>query len=123
MALTDDKKAAIIAAVRAGGSVSSVARELGVGKATVSRIKNELPATELEQIGTVKQNNLEALIARYLEANLTTLITHAEMARDPNWFKKQNASDIAVFDGVMSDKTIRILEAAAAAQSVEGEVL
>ena len=169
--LTDEKRAQVIASLAAGNGVGEVSRQLGVPKATVSRLKNEtmpkvlrdsrerVPTVEtppidndeededalidaeferqhqreqladecemdpgtlatLEQVGTQKKP-LFQLVSDLLEENLLTLTAHARMARDPKWFARQGAEAMGVFDGVMSDKTIRILEAAAAAQPLD----
>jgi DNA-binding transcriptional ArsR family regulator len=72
----------------------------------------------LEQVGTQKKS-LHQLVADLLTENLLTLAAHAKMSRDPKWFARQGAEAMGIFDGVMSDKTIRILEAAAAAQPLD----
>ena len=139
--LSDETKAQVLAALAAGGGVGEVSRQTGVPKGTVSRLKNELApqvlaqsiseqsavvAPQLEQsrasvgtVGTVGTPPLYTLVAELLNENLMTLATHARMARAPEWFTKQDAHGIAAYDGGLADKTIRILEAAAAAQSLE----
>lgn len=86
----------------------------------------EVSQGELVQVGTpvgtqknTAPNPLYALVSTLVSENLQTLIAHAQMARQPHWFEKQNADSIGVFDGIMADKTTRILEAAAAAQPLE----
>ena len=117
--IADDKRAAITAAILAGGSVTSVAEQFDVGKATVSEIKNGLAMEQLEQIRTEKKERIEDLIAGYLRENLRTLAAQSIHARDPHWMDKQGAEAFAILHGVMADKAIRILEAAAAAQPLE----
>jgi transposase-like protein len=113
----DEKtRAKVAAALLSGSGVSAVSRDLGVPKTTVSRIKNGLAAEQLEQIGTEKKERLEDLIAGYLSENFQTLSAQAIHARDKDWLRIQGAESLAILHGVMADKAIRILEAAAAAQ-------
>ncbi len=69
-------------------------------------------------VGTQKKS-VEQLVAELLTANLETLTAQAIIFRDSAWLKSQPAGEVAVLYGVMADKTIRILEAAAAAQPLE----
>jgi transposase-like protein len=102
-----DQKAAVIAALLAGQSVNSVAREYMLPKSTVSRWKNE---PTVPNDGTQKKAVGE-LVLDYLRANLAALRTQTVMFSNMDWLAKQNAADIAVLHGVMTDKAIRLLEA------------
>lgn len=115
-ALPNDIKAKVTAALLAGGGVNAVSRDLGVPKATVSRIKNGLASEQLEHIETVKKTGIQELIVNYLSANLAALEAQANHSTKPEWLSKQSADQLAILHGVMADKAIRILEAAAAAE-------
>jgi transposase-like protein len=118
---TDEVRAQVIAALLAGQGVSEVARAYKVPKATVSRIKNELTPKQLEQIGTEKRERIGDLIEGHLSESLKAAATIARKTNDDAWLTKQNAADIAVFYGVLTDKAVRILEAAESAREPEGE--
>jgi hypothetical protein len=110
----DEIKATVLAAMMAGQSLNSVAREYKIPKSTLSRWKNEtvpLNGTQKRSIGE--------LIESYLRANLETLQTQAEFFADEEWLVKQDASSLAVLHGVMTDKAIRLLEAMS--KNAEGE--
>ena len=103
---SDETKAAVMAALLAGQSIGSIAREYNLPKSTISRWKN----SDVPQNGTQKKQ-ISDLIVDYLRANLEALREQAVMFSDRQWLAKQTASDVAVLHGVMTDKAIRLLEA------------
>lgn len=105
----DEVKAAVLAALLAGQSINSVAREYNIPPGTISNWKNR-PGVPLNGI----QKRSEAigdLLVHYLRTNLTTLEKQAEFFGDEDWLRQQSASDAAVLHGVMTDKSVRLLEA------------
>lgn len=101
-----EAKAAVVAALLSGQSIDQVANEYHIPRSTVGRWKKEgIPAS-----GTQKKE-IGDLILEYLEANLITLKKQMVMFGNTEWLAKQNAADIAVLHGVMTDKAIRLLEA------------
>lgn len=107
---TNETKAAVMAALLSGQSVSSVADEYGIPRGTVagwsSKARKEaplLPNTKKEEIGD--------LIVGYLHANLKALESQSQVFANQEWLKKQSASELAVLHGVMTDKAVRLLEA------------
>ena len=102
-----DQKAAVLAALLAGQSVNSVAREYKLPKSTVSRWKNEPVVPD----GGTQKKEVGELVLDYLRSNLEALRAQTVMFSDMAWLAKQNAADIAVLHGVMTDKAIRLLEA------------
>lgn len=104
----DETKAAVMAALLAGQSINSVAREYKIPKSTVSRWKNGGVPTS----GTQKKE-IGDLIMAYLTTTLETLAVQARIFQNEDWLKKQNAADVAVLHGVQTDKSIRLLEAIA----------
>ncbi len=105
----DEEKAAVKAALLAGQSVSSVAKEYKIPKGTVSNWKNR------PKSGTQKsQENIGELIVNLLASELNVLENMVHTFSNPKWLEKQNASDAAVLYGVIQDKAIRKLEAMSA---------
>jgi transposase-like protein len=110
----EETKGAVMAALLAGQSVSSVAKEYNIPKGTVSGWRKQ--AREFVAGGRAgsdpkKGERVGDLLIEYLEANLITLKQQVEAFGDPVWLKKQTASDAAVLHGVMTDKAVRLLEA------------
>lgn len=109
-----ETKAAIMAALLAGQSVSSIAKEYEIPKGTVSNWKREAYRElepEVQSERTQKKARIGELLLEYLEANLKALKAQAEQFADARWLSKQQADEAAVLHGVMTDKAIRLLEA------------
>lgn len=104
---SEETKAAVMAALLTGQSISQVAREYNIPKGTVSNWKNRHKGPK---DGTQKKEIGDLLLA-YLKANLEALTAQVQVFKDPVWLKAQVASDVAVLHGVMTDKAIRLLEA------------
>jgi transposase-like protein len=107
-----ETKAAVIAALLAGQGVNEVATRYKVDKAVVSRWRQALPAQELQQVATEKKERLVDLIENHLKASLHGAAKIAGQAHDDAWRSKQSAENLAVFYGVLSDKSIRLVEIA-----------
>lgn len=115
---SDELRAAVMAALMTGQSVSSVAREYKVPKGTVSSWKNRshdlvIAATVADPKSADVKNGIGVLLLDYLQAALRTLRVQVEVFGDRDWLRKQPASEVAVLHGVITDKTIRLLESIA----------
>jgi hypothetical protein len=109
---TPEEKAAVLAALMSGQSVSAAAREFHVSRPTVRRWRLEAGISDvLPVVNQKKREELGVLVADLLRTILTTLRIQAEQCSDPAWIKLQPASELAVFFGVLADKGFRILEA------------
>lgn len=105
-------KAAVMAALMTGQSVSSIAKEYSIPKGTVSGWKE---VTETlggsEGVATQKRELIGDLLFDYLVANLKSLKIQAEHFGDKKWLERQSADALAVLHGVTVDKAVRLLEA------------
>lgn len=120
-AATDPQsKAAVMAALLTGQSISSVAREYKISKSTASLWKRE--AFE-RSVGSApkKGGETEDLLFEYLNANLKSLCLQVEHFGDKAWLQTQDAAGLAVLHGVQTDKAIRLLEALNAGGQAEPE--
>lgn len=104
---TPETKAAVMAALLAGQSVSAVAKEYALPKGTVSAWKKRLPAGDSPE----QKREIGDLLLEYLRTNLTTLKAQSETFADKKWLNKQGASELGVLHGILADKTVRLLEA------------
>ena len=106
-------KAAVVAALLEGQAASKVASDYHLPEGTVkawgSRMRNG--ASELRSVTTEKRDEIGALLIEYLHENLSTLKAQAIVFRDPVWLAKQDAAHAAVLHGVLTDKSVRLLEA------------
>src|SRR5512139_1184725 len=106
MAHSPETKAAVMAALLAGQSISQVVQEYQLPETTVKRWR-----AEGDQNMVPKKEIIGELLIGYLAVNLETLRKQAEFFSDTKWLNRQDASSVAVLHGVMTDKAIRLLEA------------
>ena len=109
---SEETKAAVMAALLSGQSVSQIAKDYDIPKGTVSGWKRK--SVEVAEVTTQKKERIGELLVSYLSTSLETLEAQARMFKNEEWLKKQNAADVAVLHGVCADKAIRLLEALAA---------
>lgn len=106
-----ETKAAAMAALLTGQSISAVADEYKIPRGTVAswrRVAKTAPMYEADQ---PQKREVGDLLLDYLRANLQALRAQAEVFSDRHWLAQQDASELAVLHGVMTDKAIRLMEA------------
>ena len=106
-----DTKAQAKALLLAGESVMEVSRQLELPNQTVSDIKASLTDKEFGILRAKKGSLIEELVTDYLAANLRALRAQAEIAGERAYIQKQPAGELSLLHGVMSDKSVRLLEA------------
>jgi hypothetical protein len=108
-----ETKAAVIAALLAGQGVAQTAAEFKLSEATV-RTWRDRDVHALRQAQNLVQEKPE-LGERLFHLVDAYMVAAQEMVKrvseDAEWTKRQDASGLAVFLGVLTDKVIRILEA------------
>lgn len=108
-------KAAVMAALLAGQSVSSVAKQYNLPKGTVSDWRRQSKTMGVGSHPTQKRDEtLQSIgdaLAELLLTEIQTLIIISRESRNPAWIKIQTADALAVFTGVKHDKVIRMIEA------------
>lgn len=109
---SDETKAAVMAALLTGQSVSSVAKEYKIPPGTVSSWKNRNLKEHIESMQENASEKTGILLIDHLHQNIRTLTAVNKFVEsNDEWKMKQSASDLAVFTGVLSDKTFRLIEA------------
>lgn len=109
-----ETKAAVMAALLTGQSISEVARQFKLDRKTVRTWKERagiVDSPESPLVPQEKKIELGDLIVGYLTEIITTLTAQARTFRDEQWVKGQDASEVAVLHGVLADKALRILSA------------
>lgn len=114
-----ETKAAALAALLEGQSVSAVAREYKIPKGTVSAWKQRKVAalqssaseTAAAASDATQKDAIGTLLLDLVAANLKGLIAAAGVMQDEAWLRKQSASELGVFLGITHDKVVRMLEA------------
>ena len=118
---SDQTRAHALAALLEGQGVSEVARRYKLPESTVRDIKKSISSQEFAEVRAKKQDSLAELIERHLHASLKAATELASQASDANWRYKQDADKLGVLYGILTDKAVRILEAAEQAESAEEE--
>jgi len=116
----DETRAAVVADLLAGDSVTATAAAHGLPESTV-RTWGQDSGIDFAELRAEKKEALVELISAYLCENLRTLRAQSIFFRSPTWLFRQPAGELAVLHGVMADKALRILEAAAAAEPLPGD--
>lgn len=107
-------KAAVMAALLTGQSVSTVANEYKIPASTIRSWKSRQEnGSSVATVATQKKEEIGDLLLAYLQTMLGTLRVQAEHFGDKVWLEKQGANELAVLHGVSTDKAIRLLEALA----------
>lgn len=112
-----DTKAAVMAALLTGQAVSKVAEEYDIPEGTVKGWKSKAKEALGADVPTQKKEEIGALLLEYVRENLQTLQEQTVGTfRNTKWLEQQTAADLAVLHGVLTDKTVRLLEAMAGAE-------
>ena len=104
-----------MAALLSGQGVNEVARQYNIDKSLVSRWRAKIPQQTLQQLATKRTDEFSELLTHCLRESLKTIAFQLCFMRTTDWLKSQEASALAVLLGVITDKAIRLLEAAQAA--------
>lgn len=118
---TDEKKAEALAALMEGQGVSEVAKRYKLPHSTVSGLKKTIGSKEFDEVRRKKETELASLIEGHLHASLQAASNIARQTNNESWLNKQDADKLGVFYGIVTDKAVRILEAAEQAQSTDDE--
>lgn len=106
---SEETKAAALAALLEGQSQAFVSREYKIPKSTLRGWKKAYDEQGGEK--SAPKKDVGTLILEYLQTNLETLKAQAEFFKDESWLRKQDAASVATLHGVMTDKSVRLLEA------------
>lgn len=119
--LEPEVKASIQAAILQGKKNIEIAQELRVSVSSVCRVKATLSPDLLERLKEEEFETITGLITQQLTSSLEATIEIAEQCKDANWRGNQKANELGVLYGVLSDKTVRLLEASENAARAEAE--
>jgi hypothetical protein len=104
-------KTRVVALLLLGESVAHIHRQTRVAESTIREWRDALTDEQIAEIRANRGGIVADLLFDYLQENLRTLSAIARKTADPKWLEKQEADKLAVLYGVMSDKSIRVLEA------------
>jgi transposase-like protein len=107
-------RAAVIAALMAGQSVSQVAKAYKLPKGTVSNWKNrKADGVRADETQKADGSSIGDLLVQLVRENLKGLIAVSSLLQDAAWLRTQGAAEIGTLAGITHDKTTRMLEALA----------
>lgn len=104
-------KAAIMAALLTGQSLSQLAKEYKIPKSTIANWSAEAHAFGTVPNGNGVRERIGLLLTGYLEETLVTLIAQQKAFRHEEWLYKQSAAEVATLHGISVDKAVRLFEA------------
>ena len=113
----EEVKAACLAALLTGQSVTETAKQYNLKIQTVSRWNVE------SRNNGKKSETIDELIEKLLISSFRTLLAQQEVLSDVEYLRTQSLSENAVAHGIVYDKTIRILEAAERANELYAQRL
>ena len=114
---SDETRAQALAALLEGQGVSEVARKYKLPESTVRDIKKSIDSDEFAKVRAKKEDSIAELIEGHLSASLKAAANIARQTENDVWLTKQDADKLGVFYGIITDKAVRILEAAEASGS------
>jgi hypothetical protein len=88
-----------------------IAEAEGCSYSSVMRAKAKIPADVLERMSAEQVEVISDLIMQQLESGIEASIEIAEQVKDDEWRFAQTAAHLATLYGVVTDKSIRLLEA------------
>jgi transposase-like protein len=118
---SDETRSQALAALLEGQGIAEVARKYDLPHSTVRDIKKSIRTKEFAKVRAKKEESLSGLIEGHLQASLKAATNIANQASNADWLNKQDADKLGVFYGIVTDKSVRILEAAEAAQGAGDE--
>lgn len=122
---TEDQKAAVMAALLAGQSVTQVAEQYQIPRGTIAKWSAKLDRsgnnTETGETEGNTKNRIGELLLGYVQSTLETLTAQQKVFSDEAWLRTQPASELAVLHGVCADKAIRLIDAMSRRAEAETE--
>ena len=108
-----ETRAAAVADVLSGESVTTTAKKYGVSRRAVQMWRNQAGVPSHGALQTNERDYLRRRIVEHTNANLDALAAIAQHVQNPAWLLKQNAHDLAILYGVIFDKLARLAVAVA----------
>lgn len=106
---SDETKAQVMAALLTGQAVSKVADDYRIPYSTVGNWAKDARGL-IRDSSIQKRERIGELVVDNVEAALEATRALANVFADETWIRKQEAAQLAVLYGVLSDKTVRVLE-------------
>ena len=117
--LEPEPRRQLAAALFSGMSPLDCSMQFGVSVRYAKRILKELvPEMEAKYRAPGTYGEVPDLIDTYVKGTLESLVAQTKLFSDPDWLRKQAASDLALLHGVLADRAIYLLGAAERAKAL-----
>ena len=114
-----EKKAAALAGLMAGKTISEVAKETGLSVGIIHRMKSEIPQ-EMEKVGKEKSATFGEMIGQNFAHHIEALNAYVTHTSTPEYIRGQTASDMAALHGAVAGYAVRLLDIAARVGAARG---
>lgn len=108
-------RAACLAALLEGQTLASVQAKTGVSRRTLLVWKAE--AKMAPAASELQRKEIGELVVESLRRGLTAMSVLQAQFSDPEWVRKFSPAELATAFGIISDKSVRVLEAMVPAES------
>ncbi len=108
-AYSDETKAQVMAALLTGQAIAKVASDYKIPYSTVGTWAKDVKGL-IRESSIQKRERIGELVVDNVEAALEATKALAHVFADAIWIRQQEASQLAVLYGILSDKTVRVLE-------------
>lgn len=98
-----------MAALLLGRSLSDVARDFDMPRATVQTWKSRQYSGPVAVVASGKKELIGDLILEYVANGLNMLNEQTKVMADAEWIRKQSAEQVGILHGIIADKITRIL--------------
>lgn len=105
----DETRAAVLAALLVGQSVTKVAETYDIPEGTIWAWKARHAPDRAQALDN--PDRIGELLVEYLEESLKAIRAQVVAFSDPEWLRDQRAESVGVLHGIMVDKAVRLLEA------------
>lgn len=107
-----DLKAQVIAEWKAGSSLNQLAQQFKIPKSTIQTWAEAHPRTMLiPKQNSLADYDLDGMAVELLDGSLGAIRAIQRAPADEAWLKRQDAQQLAILYGVISDKLYRLLGA------------
>jgi len=120
--LTTEQRARVIAFLLAGETIARTAARSGVSERTVKNVKASDEFAQLCLLKEESEPSLSELVTQHLATALEASIALARhITMGDEWFSRQNAKQIGLLYGILSDTAVGIYDAKLRSEKLELE--
>jgi hypothetical protein len=119
---SDRERSRAFSLIASGHAISRVSHLTGIPESTLNVWKTQYGLSGDRLLTERHVESLGDKILEYMSEQIDTLIAHQKMARDPDWFSKQTATEIAALNTTTHKNLVGLLAAQQLAQEKKLEM-